>query len=210
MSRLVSIVAAVATVALLACGPGATSSTTEEAAVPEELSQPAGVPRLEISSSAFDPGGAIPVRHTCVGDNVSPPIAWSGVPEETETLALLVDDPDSSPPGFSHWVIYNIPAAATGLEEDVPGGEELADGSRQGGNDFAPYGPGTFSGGAAIKLVGYDGPCPPRGEHRYVFTLYAVDTSLNLPAAATMDEVRAALEGHIVAQGELVGLFAPP
>lgn len=218
MNRLRSGAVLVALFALLACGPGAAPSATEVAypsatekeKAPEIPSQQAANLALEISSTAFDPGGAIPDRHTCAGDNVSPPLAWSGIPEQTETLALLVEDPDSNPPGFSHWVIYNIPAAATGLEEDVPNDAELADGSQQGSNDFAPYGAGTFPGGAVIKMIGYDGPCPPGGAHHYVFTLYALDTSLDLPATARAEDVKMALAGHVLAQAELIGLFALP
>jgi Raf kinase inhibitor-like YbhB/YbcL family protein len=203
--------------ALVTCGPASPSSNrvtespgAERVAPAEKAAGPTAFPALAITSSAFEPEGAIPMRHSCLGDNVSPPLSWSGVPGGTRALVLLVDDPDSRPPGFVHWVIYNIPPAATGLPEDVPGDTERADGSRQGSNGFAPYGPGTFPGGAAKKLVGYDGPCPPGGEHRYVFTLYALDAPLDLPARATVTEVQAAMEGHVLAQAALVGLFAPP
>jgi Raf kinase inhibitor-like YbhB/YbcL family protein len=147
--------------------------------------------------------------YSCFGDNVSPPLAWSGVPEGTQSLVLLLDDPDSVPAGFVHWVIFDMPPDAAGLLEDVPGQGELADGSRQGSNDFAPFGPGTFPGGAEYRMVGYDGPCPG-GEHRYVFTLYALDAPLGLAPEVTMAEVVAAMEGHFLAEAELVGVFAPP
>ncbi len=171
---------------------------------------PPETPAFATSSNAFGSGGTIPVPHSCHADNLSPPLTWTGVPAGTQALALLVDDPDSKTPGFVHWVIYNIPASATGLGEGVPGGAELADGSLQGSNDCAPYGPGTFAGGAEKKLVGYDGPCPPGGEHRYVFTLYAVDAPLDLRGEATVDEVVAAMEGHVLGQAELIGLLGPP
>jgi Raf kinase inhibitor-like YbhB/YbcL family protein len=164
---------------------------------------------MEIVSSAFEPGAEIPIKYSCFGENLSPPLEWVGISEGTQSLALLVDDPDSEPPGFVHWVIYNIPPTATGLPEGVPGDASLADGSLQGVNDFAPYGEGTFPGGAAINLIGYDGPCPGN-EHRYKFTLYALDAVLDLPAEATMAQVLAAMEGHVLAQAELIGLFAPP
>jgi hypothetical protein len=167
------------------------------------------VPPLALASRAFEPNGVIPDKYSCFGQNVSPPLAWEGVPQGTQSLALLVDDPDSQPPGFVHWVIFNIPPTAAGLAEDVPGGGSLEDGSLQGSNDFAPYGPGTFPGGAEIKLIGYDGPCPG-GEHRYVFRLYALDTTLDLAAEVTMAEVLTAMEGHVLAQAELIGRFAPP
>jgi len=166
-------------------------------------------PVLAITSSAFQHEGDIPIQYTCFGQNISPALEWSGVPDGAQSLALLVDDPDSVPPGFVHWVIFNIPPAATGLPEDVPAGPTLPDGSRQGSNAFAPYGAGTFPGGAAIKLVGYDGPCPG-GQHRYAFTLYALDTLLDVPAEATGAQVVEAMQGHVLAQAQLVGLFTPP
>jgi Raf kinase inhibitor-like YbhB/YbcL family protein len=121
---------------------------------------------------------------------------------------LLVDDPDSRPPGWVHWVIYNIPATTTALPEGFPPDATLADGTLQGRNDFYPYGAGTFPGGAQINLIGYDGPCPG-GPHRYVFTLYALDTLLELPAEATMAEVLDAMQGHILGQVALTGVYTP-
>jgi hypothetical protein len=166
--------------------------------------------QLAIASSAFEPGGAIPSRYTCFGQNLSPPLEGMGVPESAQGLVLLVDDPDSSPPGFVHWVIYNIPPTTTGLPEGVPPETALQDGSLQGKNDYAPFGGGTFPGGVPINLIGYDGPCPPEGEHRYVFTLYALDALLDLPAEATMEEVKEAMAQHVLAQAEVLGRFAPP
>lgn len=179
--------------------------TTDTPEPPPSIPEPV----LTITSSAFQHEGDIPTEYTCFGQNISPALEWSGVPDGAQSLALLVDDPDSVPPGFVHWVIFNIPPTAAGLPEDVPGGPTLPDGSRQGSNDFAPYGAGTFPGGAAIKLVGYDGPCPG-GQHRYVFALYALDTLLDVPAEATMAQVLEAMQGHILAQAEIIGLFTPP
>lgn len=177
---------------------------------------PAPMLVMEISSTAFDPGGKIPEQHSCFGDNLSPPLEWSGVPEGAQSLLLFVYDPDAGaesgatvPQGFVHWVVYNIPPTTTGYPEGMPGGATLADGALQGSNDFAPYGGGTFPGGAAINLVGYDGPCPG-GEHRYVFTLYALDALLNLPAEAAPAQVLEAMEGHVLTQAEVMGLYAPP
>ncbi len=165
---------------------------------------------LEVSSTAFEPGGEIPIQHSCEGDNLSPPLQWSGVPEGTQSLALLVDDPDSQPPGFVHWVVYNIPSSVAGLPEGVPGEATLGDGTLQGTNDFARFvGEGeTFPGGAPIKRIGYDGPCPGN-PHRYVFALYALDTFLDLPPEATMAQVLEALDGHVLAQAELDGIYTP-
>jgi len=132
------------------------------------------------------------------------------VPEGTQSLALLVDDPDSQPPGFVHWVIYNIPPTAVGLPEGVPGEATLDDGTLQGSNDFALFaGEGeTFPGGALINRIGYDGPCPGN-PHRYVFTLYALGTLLDLPAQATIAQVLEAMQGHILAQAEVIGVYSP-
>ncbi len=207
------------------CGPSATPSAP--AAIPTATSRPATstpvasteqaaspapplAAPLHISSTAFEANSEIPVQYTCEGQNLSPPFQWSGAPAETQSLALLVADPDSQPPGFVHWVIYNLRPTTTSLPEGVPAGPTLPDGTLQGTNDFALYvGEGeTFPSGAPIKLVGYDGPCPPN-QHRYVFTLYALDTLLDVPAGATMDEVLEAVEGHVLAQAELVGLFTP-
>jgi Raf kinase inhibitor-like YbhB/YbcL family protein len=167
------------------------------------------VPELSISSPAFAPGEEIPAKYSCFGDNLSPPLAWTSVPEGTASLALVVDDPDSEPPGFVHWVLYNLPATAARLPEGVPAQDALEDGTLQGANGFGPFKGETLPGGAATNGVGYDGPCPP-GRHRYVFTLYALDAPLDLPAGATASEVLSAMQGHIVAQALLAGAFTPP
>ena len=167
-------------------------------------------PPFQVSSAAFEPRGEIPVQYSCQGANLSPPLEWSGVPEGTQSLALVVDDPDSQPPGFVHWVIYGMPPTSTGLPEGVPAETTLSDGTLQGVNDFALFAEEgqTHPGGAPINRVGYDGPCPP-GAHRYVFTLYALDTILDLPAEATKAELLAAMEGHVLGEAELTGVFTP-
>jgi hypothetical protein len=170
---------------------------------------PAPAPELTISSAAFAPGEEIPVRHSCFAENLSPPLAWSGLPEGTVSLALVVDDPDSQPPGFVHWVVYNLPATTFGLPEGVPTQGELDDGTLQGTNGFAPFEGQTFPSGATINGVGYAGPCPP-GRHHYVLTLYALDTVLELAAQATADQILTAMQGHILTQALLVGVFTPP
>lgn len=173
---------------------------------PEPTSTPA--PPFEISSGAFEPGEEIPVEYSCDGANLSPPLEWSGVPAGTQSLALVVDDPDSEPPGFVHWVIYGIPPTSSGLPEGVPAEATLPDGALQGTNDFAQYPAGTFPGGAAINQVGYDGPCPP-SAHRYAFTLYALDTVLDLQALATGADLLQAMEGHVLGEVELTGAYTP-
>jgi Raf kinase inhibitor-like YbhB/YbcL family protein len=150
------------------------------------------------------------VRYSCQGANLSPPLAWSGVTQGTQRLALVMDDPDSQPPGFVHWVIYNIPASTTGLPEGVAPVATLPDGSLQGTNDYALFAEEgqTHPGGAAINRIGYDGPCPP-AAHRYVFRLYALDVSLDLPAQATRAELLAAMQGHVMGEAELTGVYTP-
>jgi Raf kinase inhibitor-like YbhB/YbcL family protein len=158
---------------------------------PSPTSTPA--PPMEISSTAFEDQGDIPPRHALCPDqdNLSPALDWSHVPPETESLALICVD---SAVGFVHWTIYNIPPTATGLIEGVPQLGDLEDGSLQGPNDYGE--------------VGYGGPCPPPGDaHEYVFTLYALDTTLNLPAGADADTVLQAAEGHIIVQAQVAGLY---
>jgi Raf kinase inhibitor-like YbhB/YbcL family protein len=146
---------------------------------------------LSLSSSAFDPGKPIPDEFTCKGRNISPALAWAGAPSGTVSFALIVDDPDAPSGSFVHWVIYNIPAASQGLAQAVPQQTTLDNGSAQGRN------------GAGQQY--YFGPCPPSGTHRYFFKLFALDTRLDLPAGATADKLTAAMQGHILAQGELMG-----
>jgi Raf kinase inhibitor-like YbhB/YbcL family protein len=147
-----------------------------------------------IKSGAFDHESAIPSKHSCDGADVSPAISWSEPPGGTRSFALIMDDPDAPAGTWVHWVIYNIPAQARNLAENVPKQPELKDGSRQGRNDF--------------RKPGYGGPCPPRGgPHRYYFKLYALDTMLNLSSGATKAEVEGAMKGHILAQAELMGRY---
>ena len=148
---------------------------------------------LKLTSTAFEEGGMIPSQYTCDGQNVSPPLAWSGVPEGTKTLALIADDPDAPRGTWVHWVVYQIPATERGLPENVPARETLDSGARQGKNDF--------------KNTAYGGPCPPSGTHRYFFKLYALDSSLDLHPGATKDQLLKAAEGHVLAQGQLIGRY---
>jgi len=170
--------------------PSEPTPSVEE--TPSPTSTP--VPPMEISSTAFEDQGEIPPRHALCPDqeNLSPPLDWSYVPPATESLALVCVD---SAVGFVHWTIYNIPPTATGLIEGVPQLGDLEDGSLQGPNDYGE--------------VGYGGPCPPPGDaHEYVFTLYALDTTLSLPAGADADTVLQAAEGHIIVQAQVAGLYA--
>jgi Raf kinase inhibitor-like YbhB/YbcL family protein len=192
--------------------PEAASPTATQAATEEEEVAPTSTPAppLGISSSAFEPNGEIPVQYSCQGANLSPPLEWAGVPDGTQSLALTVDDPDSDPPGWVHWVVYSIPASSTGLPEGLSAEATLPDGTLQGENTFALYADEgqTFPGGAPINRVGYDGPCPG-DTHRYVFTLYALDTVLDLQAEATMAELLLAMEGHVLGDAQLTGVYTP-
>jgi len=148
---------------------------------------------ITVTSTAFEAGDMIPSKYTCDGENVSPPLAWSPVPEGTQSFALISDDPDAPVGTWVHWVLFNIPAGVKGLPENVPPQEILQDGSRHGRNDF--------------RKIGYGGPCPPSGTHRYNFKLYALDTKLALEPGATKAEVLKAVEGHILAEGQLMGRY---
>ncbi len=149
---------------------------------------------LTLSSPAFAPGQPIPAEYSCKGRNISPALAWSGAPSNTASYALILDDPDAPAGTFTHWVIYNIPAVSNGLAQAIAPTPTLDDGAAQGKN--------------SANHRFYDGPCPPSGTHRYFFRLYALDTRLDLAPGATADELRQAMKGHILAQGELMGTFS--
>lgn len=150
---------------------------------------------IAVSSTAFASSKSIPVQYTCKGRGISPPLAWSGAPAGTKSFALIMDDPDAPMGTFVHWVVYNIPATKGELPEALPSGAKLADGSLQGTN--------------GAGRVGYTGPCPPSGTHRYFFKLYALDAVLALDSgAASKDQLLKAVQGHILAQGELIGTFS--
>ena len=148
---------------------------------------------LSITSSAFKDGGKIPSKYTCDGEDVSPALSWSGAEENTQSYALIMDDPDAPMGTFTHWVIFNIPKNVQGLPEGVPKQGVLKNGGMQGSNDFGK--------------TGYGGPCPPSGTHRYRFHLYALDTNLDLKAEASKSEVLKKMEGHILAEAEITGLY---
>jgi Raf kinase inhibitor-like YbhB/YbcL family protein len=169
----------------LACGPGDTLAQRKEVSAMT----------LKLTSTAFAQGGEIPSRYTCDGQDVSPPLAWSGVPADAKSLVLIVDDPDAPDPAapkmtWVHWVLYNIPTSASALPEAA---KQLPAGTLEGVNDW--------------KRTGYGGPCPPVGRHRYFHKLYALDTvlpDLGRPSKAKLD---AQIKGHIIAQADLVGTY---
>ncbi len=148
---------------------------------------------FRLSSPAFEPGQTIPVKYTCDGMDISPPLVWAGPPSDTASFALIMDDPDAPAGIWVHWVIFDMPADARELPEGVPPDPVLEDGSVQGTNSWG--------------RVGYGGPCPPRGTHRYFFKLYALDTALGLEPSATKADVLAAMEGHVLDQTELMGVY---
>jgi Raf kinase inhibitor-like YbhB/YbcL family protein len=150
-------------------------------------------PSLGLASPAFATGAAIPARYTCDGADESPPLRWNKPPDNARSLVLIVDDPDAPGKTFNHWVLFNLPPALNQLRSNVPPGEKTAQGGAQGRNDF-----GT---------LGYGGPCPPQGSHRYFFHLYALDLRLELDSAATESDVMEAMSGHILARGELMGTY---
>jgi len=148
---------------------------------------------LTVTSTAFDHGGMIPPKYTADGPDISPPLAWTDVPDGTKSIALVCDDPDAPMGTWVHWLLWNIPPEVTSLDENVPPDKDLADGSRQGTTDF--------------RRVGYGGPAPPSGVHRYFFKVYALDAMLDLPAGAKKPDLEKAMANHILAQGELIGKY---
>lgn len=167
------------------------------AAATEELEKGGGVMTLIITSEAFQHNGAIPNDYTCDGRDISPPLEWTGLPAGTKSLALIVDDPDAPDPAapkmtWVHWVLYNIPPTAVGLQEDVEP-SALPDGVQEGTNDW--------------RRTRYGGPCPPIGRHRYFHKLYALDTVLPDLNKPSKDKLLKAMEGHILSKAELVGTY---
>jgi len=148
---------------------------------------------IKITSSAFQDGGLIPAKYTCDGADVSPPLQWDNVPQTAKSIALICDDPDAPMGTFVHWVLFNLPAEIRQLSEKVAADKTLPSGARQGTSGFG--------------RVGYGGPCPPSGTHRYFFKIYALDTTLDLPAGARKSDLLKVMEGHILGQGQLVGKY---
>lgn len=148
---------------------------------------------IKITSTAFADGGMIPAKYTCDGADVSTPLQWDAVPEDTKTIALICDDPDAPMGTWVHWVLFNLPAETRNLAENIPADKTLPNGAKQGINDFGK--------------IGYGGPCPPGGTHRYFFKLYALDSGIDLDAGADKDQLLKAMEGHIIGQGKLIGKY---
>jgi Raf kinase inhibitor-like protein, YbhB/YbcL family len=149
--------------------------------------------KMEIKSSAFKEGEIIPGKYTCDSFDISPPLAWSEVPDGTKTFALICDDPDAPMGTWVHWVLFNLPGNILELSENVPKLEVLKNMARQGKNDF--------------RKIGYGGPCPPGGTHRYYFKIYALDKELDSKPGITKKELLKVMEGHILATGQLMGKY---
>lgn len=149
---------------------------------------------LTLTSTAFKEGERIPSRYTCEGQDISPQLSWKGAPEETKSLALIMDDPDAPGGIFTHWVIFNLPPDNQGLPEAFPPITQLPSGALHGRNSFG--------------RSGYGGPCPPPGRpHHYRFTLYALDKQLGLRAGVSREQLLEAIQGHILAQAQLTGIY---
>jgi hypothetical protein len=154
----------------------------------------AGNDQMQLTSTAFTEGAAIPAKHTCDAKDVSPSLKWTGVPAGAKSLALIVDDPDAPGGTWVHWVLYDLPPSTSELAEDVPKSQYVAGGAKQGLNDF--------------RHLGYGGPCPPHGKpHRYFFKLYALDAVLDLKPGLTKKDLESAMEKHILARAELMGTY---
>lgn len=151
---------------------------------------------LTLTSDAFGNGQSIPSKYACTGRNISPALSWDDPPTGTQSFALIVDDPDAPMGTWVHWVLFNIPAQARNLQEDLP----------VTGKNVDPN--AIYVGKNSSGKIGYDGPCPPSGTHRYYFKLYALDTVINLLPGATKEQLLKEMEGHILAQGELMGTFS--
>jgi Raf kinase inhibitor-like YbhB/YbcL family protein len=186
------------------CVPAATALTAWALVLFATGAGPAGpegdaAMTLRLTSSSFEHEQEIPARHTCEGGDRSPPLAWSGMPDGTKSLALVVDDPDAPDPRapkmtWVHWVLYDIPPSASSLPENASADKKLPPGASEGLNDW--------------KTLGYRGPCPPVGRHRYFFKLYALDTVVTDKAQLDKPQLERAMKGHILAQSTLIGTYA--
>lgn len=195
--RLFSLSIALLAVLAVACGGdddeggGALNSPTLTGAA-SITGAPTQGGEMIVTSNIFADGERIPVAYTCDGDNISPDVQWIGdTPEGAESFALIMDDPDAG--GFVHWVVYNIPGNAIGIPPGVTDEATLANGSVQGANSRGE--------------IGYTGPCPPSGEHTYVFTVYALDSAPEIEPGAEAPDVITAIEGHILATGRVTGTY---
>jgi Raf kinase inhibitor-like YbhB/YbcL family protein len=160
----------------------------------DAFSTPKGGEKMQITSSTFTEGSMITAKYTCDGRDISPPLEWKDVPDGAKSFALISDDPDAPVGTWVHWVIYNIPPTVIKFDENMPREKEFKNGMRQGSNDW--------------PKIGYGGPCPPSGTHRYYFKLYALDTMLGLKPGATKAQLVQAMKDHILAEAQLMGKYS--
>lgn len=179
---------------LVGCGSASTPLTPTPVQANDSAQKGGQNMTLKLTSPAFAQEQPIPQKFSCDGEDVSPALQWSGPPPNTQSLALIMDDPDAPVGTWVHWVLFNLPADSHTLPEAVAPEAELADGSRHGQNSW--------------KRLGYGGPCPPHGTHRYFFKLYALDVPLNLSSGADKGQLLQAMEGHILVQTELMGTYS--
>lgn len=172
-----------------------TISLTADAAQKTVSKIRGGAKKMEITikSTSFEDGAMIPKKYTCDGDNVSPPLSWTSGPATTKTYAIICDDPDAPFGTWVHWVIFNIPANVKELPENVAKFKLLANGAVQGWD--------------SAHQLGYQGPCPPSGTHRYIFRIFALDVRMRLPPGSSAAELQKNIEGHILAKGQLTGRY---
>jgi Raf kinase inhibitor-like YbhB/YbcL family protein len=186
------------TLILMSCAP-ATTAESPGISQPTISSEPPATEvtmSLELTSEAFVNGQSIPAKYACTGRNISPALTWNDPPAGTQSFALIVDDPDAPMGTWVHWVLFNIKSDTRNLQEDLP----------VTGKNVDPN--AIYVGKNSSGRIGYDGPCPPSGTHRYYFKLYALDSPINLLPGATKEQVLKEMEGHILAQGELMGTFS--
>jgi len=148
---------------------------------------------ISIKSNAFSEGGMITAKYTCDGKDISPDISWTGIPEGAKSIVLISDDPDAPAGTWVHWVVYNIPPERTGFDEGIPPKEELEDGTIQGKNDFG--------------RIGYGGPCPPGGTHRYYFRIYALKEKPGVRPGLTKKQIMEKINDLIISEGQLMGKY---
>lgn len=149
---------------------------------------------ISLSSTGFGNRETIPTEYTCDGADVSPPLTWSNLPQGAGSVVLICEDPDAPVRTWVHWVCYDIPATSGGLPRNVPKTDLIPSGGKQGINDF--------------RKVGYGGPCPPSGTHRYIFKVYALDCMLECGAGKSKQEIEKAMKGHVLGEGQLIGTYS--
>ena len=190
MRSLLALFVALTGIALAVGGCGPSPTPTSSAVPPTATPSPS----IQLTSTAFGSEEMIPEKYTCDGQDISPPLEWGDPPEGTGSFALISNDPDAPVGTWDHWVLFNLPPETRSLPELVPPDAKLPDGSQHGQNSW--------------RRLGYGGPCPPGGTHRYFFRLYALDTRLDLDSGANKKQVLEAMEGHILGQAELMGVYS--